>query len=110
MQITQDFNIENYSYLLTKKLNKMKKIVFFLMFIVPILGFSQAGTMTLGLPQLTGVAPGATIQIPVTVDDVVPAGLEARVGSFFIYVMWDDDVLSYVSATLSPTVAAKVAP
>lgn len=69
-------------------------------------GFSQS-TITLDLPDLVGYQNGETVTIPVMATDVI---MPNEVSSFYIYVEWDDAVLDYVDAALSPEMAANIGP
>ncbi len=61
-------------------------------------GFSQ-NWINLELPELSGLTNGETVVIPVTATDVI---MPNEMSSFYIYVEWDDAVLDFVSAELSP--------
>ena len=84
----------------------MKKLVLILMVLVYSAGYSQPW-INLDLPDLTGVTNGETVIIPITATDVI---MPNELSSFYIYVEWDDAVLDYVDAALSPEMAANIGP
>ncbi len=75
----------------------MKKLILVLMVLAYSFGYSQY-TITLDVPDMAGVTAGETIVFPVTCTAISPD----PVSSFYIYLEWDDAVLDFVSAEMSP--------
>lgn len=81
----------------------MKKLVLILMVLVYSLGYSQPYEIWLDMPELAGLTPGETVVIPVTCDSIE---IPHEISLFYIYVEWEDAVLDFVSAELSPEMVA----